>query len=176
MYAVATDPDLPIVIGIDLAWGTRAPSGIAVLDASGELLATAAVHTDEELDDVVAPWIGGPCVVAFDAPLHVVNATGRRPCEAELTRAFAAQHAGTYPSNTGMPHFADGGRAARLARRYELTSRHASLPRPGSGGPWRSTPTAQRSRSSTSTRSSNTRPARAGRWRLGAPHSTVSSS
>jgi predicted RNase H-like nuclease len=131
MYAVPTEPAPPIIIGIDLAWGGRAPSGIAVVDPSGRLLATAAVHSDEEIDHVVAPWIGSPCLVAFDAPLHVVNATGRRPCESLLTRAFAAQHAGTYPSNTGMPHFADGGRAVRLARRYDLAVDAHVAPAPG---------------------------------------------
>jgi predicted RNase H-like nuclease len=134
MYAVPMVPpvpDPPIIIGIDLAWGGRAPSGIAVVDPSGELLATAAIHTDEEIDHVIAPWIGGPCVIAFDAPLQVINATGRRPCESALTRAFAAQHAGTYPSNTGMPHFADGGRAVRLARRYELAVDSRVAPAPG---------------------------------------------
>jgi predicted RNase H-like nuclease len=59
-------------------------------------------------------------VVGFDAPLLVVNPTGRRRSEADLSRAFAAQHAGVYPTNTAMPHFAEGGRAARLARRYDL--------------------------------------------------------
>lgn len=108
------------MIGIDLAWGTRAPTGLAVLDPQGELILTAGVRTDEEIDAALRPWIDGPCVVGFDAPLHVVNPSGRRPCEADLTRAFAGQHAGAYPSNTGLPHFADGGRAARLARRYGL--------------------------------------------------------
>ncbi len=117
---MADEPNAPTIIGIDLAWGTRALTGIAVLDANGELISTASVRTDEEIDAVLKPWIDGPCVVALDAPLHVVNPSGRRRCEAELSRAFAGQHAGTYPSNTGLPHFADGGRAARLARRYGL--------------------------------------------------------
>jgi predicted RNase H-like nuclease len=108
------------MIGIDLAWGTRAPTGLAVLDPKGRLILRASVHTDAEIDDALKPWIDGPCVVGLDAPLHVVNPTGRRPCEAAVTRAFAGQHAGTYPSNTGLPHFSDGGRAARLARRHGL--------------------------------------------------------
>jgi predicted RNase H-like nuclease len=117
---VATEPGAPAMIGIDLAWGTRAPTGIAVLDPQGRLVHSCGVRTDEEIDHALKPWIDGPCVVGLDAPLHVVNATGRRPCEAALTRAFAGQHAGTYPSNTSFPHFADGGRAARLARRHDL--------------------------------------------------------
>ncbi len=119
---MTAEPEQAVIVGIDLAWGVRARTGIAVLDPSGELRAVASVRTDEEIDEVISAWIAGPCVVAFDAPLHVVNPTGRRPCEAALTRAFAGQHAGTYPSNTGLAHFADGGRAAALARRYGLAT------------------------------------------------------
>lgn len=124
---VISEPAAPVTIGIDLAWGTRAPTGIAVLDPQGRLIHTSSVRSDEEIDHALEPWIDGPCVVGLDAPLHVVNATGRRPCEAELTRAFAGQHAGTYPSNTGLAHFADGGRASRLARRRGLAV-DASVP------------------------------------------------
>src|SRR5487761_2187587 len=127
--AVAGEPDAPTVIGIDLAWGMRAPTGIAVLDPHGRLVAVASVRTDEEIDEALRPWIDGPCLVGLDAPLRVVNPTGRRKCESDLTRAFAGQHAGAYPSNTGLPHFADGGRAARLARRYgrALATRREAL-------------------------------------------------
>jgi predicted RNase H-like nuclease len=52
--------------------------------------------------------------------LIVTNSSGRRPCEALLSKAFAAQHAGCYPSNTGLAAFADGGRAAAFARRHGL--------------------------------------------------------
>jgi predicted RNase H-like nuclease len=110
----------PAIVGIDLAWGSRARTGIAVLGPAGELIATESVRSDDEIDAVISPFIGGPCVVGLDAPLLVENPTGRRPCEAELTRAFGPQHAGTYPSNTGLAHFADGGRAAALARRHGL--------------------------------------------------------
>jgi predicted RNase H-like nuclease len=115
------------MIGIDLAWGTRAPTGIAVLDPQGRLVELVSVRSDEEIDAVLEPWIGGPCIVGLDAPLHVVNPSGRRPCEADLTRAFAGQHAGAYPSNTGLPHFSDGGRAAHFARRHDLAI-DAALP------------------------------------------------
>jgi predicted RNase H-like nuclease len=109
------------VIGIDLAWGTRARSGVAVLDSGGRLLLVESVIADAELDAALEPWLAGSCVVGLDAPLIVTNPTGRRPCEALLTKAFAAQHAGCYPSNTGLAPFADGGRAAAFARRHSLS-------------------------------------------------------
>jgi predicted RNase H-like nuclease len=114
------EPSASAIVGIDLAWGSRARTGIAVLGASGELCVLESVRSDEEIDAVISPFLSGPCVVGIDAPLLVVNPTGRRSCEAALTRAFGRQHAGAYPSNTGLPHFADGGRAAALARRHRL--------------------------------------------------------
>jgi predicted RNase H-like nuclease len=107
-------------IGVDLAWGTKARTGVAVVDGAGRLVLVTSLITDDELDATLGPWLAGPCLVALDAPLIVVNKTGRRPCEGELTRAFAAQHAGTYPCNTGLPTFSDGGRAAGFARRHDL--------------------------------------------------------
>jgi predicted RNase H-like nuclease len=109
------------VIGIDLAWGSKARTGVAVADAAGQLLLVDSVITDTDLDAILAPHLAGPCVVGIDAPLIVTNPTGRRHCEALLSRAFAAQHAGCYPSNTGLAAFADGGRAAAFARRHDLS-------------------------------------------------------
>ena len=79
-----------------------------------------AVRSDDELDAVLTAALAGPCVIGIDAPLKVENATGRRPCEAAVSRAFGPEHAGAYPSNTGLPHFADGGRAAAFVRRHAL--------------------------------------------------------
>ena len=109
------------VIGVDLAWGNKSPTGVTVVDATGQLVMCGSVTTDAELDQAIAPWIAGPCLLAVDAPLIVVNKTGRRPCEATLSRAFAAQHAGAYPCNTSLPTFADGGRAAGFAKRHGLS-------------------------------------------------------
>jgi predicted RNase H-like nuclease len=121
-------PPFGAVIGIDLAWGSRARSGIAVLDAAGRLLLVESVITDSEIDATLAPFLKGSCVVGLDAPLIVTNPSGRRPCEALLTKAFAAQHAGCYPSNTGLAAFSDGGRAAAFARRHGLSADATASP------------------------------------------------
>src|ERR1700761_3485279 len=115
MYGVAES-----FVGIDLAWGDRARTGIAVVDNEGALLLTESVRTDEEIHQAISPFVVGPCVVAFDAPLLVRNSTGQRDCERRLSRAFRRYDAGTHPTNKKTLHFADGGRAARLARRYDL--------------------------------------------------------
>jgi len=101
-------------IGIDLAWGARRPTGVAVLDDAGRLVHVAAVRTDEEIVESLAAYTDGPCLVAIDAPLIVTNPTGSRPAEKALAADFRGFEAAPHPSNTGKPEFADGTRGARL--------------------------------------------------------------
>ncbi|WP_264071861.1 bifunctional ribonuclease/(p)ppGpp synthase [Mycolicibacterium komossense] len=107
-------------VGIDLAWGERKPSGIAVVDDDGRLVHVAAAQDDASIRAAVAPYVQGDCLVAFDAPLVVTNATGQRPSEAALNRDFAKFEAGAHPTNTGKPEFAGTPRAARLATTLDL--------------------------------------------------------
>ena len=95
-------------LGIDLAWGTRSPTGLAVLDAAGRLVHVSAVRTDDEIVAALAPYAEGRVVAGIDAPLVVTNPTGSRPAEQALSADFRKFHAGTHPSNTGKPEFADG--------------------------------------------------------------------
>lgn len=110
----------PHLIGIDLAWGQRQPTGLAVLDESGRLVHVSAVRTDDEIETALSAYVEGGCVVAIDAPLIVRNATGNRRAEAALNRDFARFDAGAHPSNTGKPEFADGTRGQRIAARLGL--------------------------------------------------------
>ena len=107
-------------VGVDLAWGERNPTGVAAVDPDGVLRHAGAAGSDDDVLAQVAPFVDGPCVVAFDAPLVVVNPSGNRPCEAALNRDFRRFDAGTHPANTGLAWFADGGRAARLASALQL--------------------------------------------------------
>jgi predicted RNase H-like nuclease len=129
-----TNYDLCVrLVGIDLAWGTKAQTGLAVLDAAGDLLDV----TDASTDDDIALWMNtyapGACVVAIDAPIIVTNPAGARDCERQLTHHFGRHHAGTHPTNTTNALFAGGAtRALRLATRlgldvnpYSTTSRRA---------------------------------------------------
>ncbi|HST82376.1 MAG TPA: DUF429 domain-containing protein [Kineosporiaceae bacterium] len=102
-------------IGVDLAWGDRRPTGLAVLDGSGLLVQICAVQTDAEVVEALTPYLKGDCLVAFDAPLIVKNATGNRPAEAALNRDFARFDAGAHPSNTTKPEFSKTPRGARLS-------------------------------------------------------------
>jgi len=102
-------------VGLDLAWGQRNPTGVAVLDARGRLVHVSRQQTDDEILSAVREYVEGPCLVAIDAPLVVTNPTGNRPCEAALNADFGRFDAGAHPSNTGKKEFRDGTRGARLA-------------------------------------------------------------
>ena len=108
-------------VGVDLAWGDRSPTGVAVLDEAGVLCHVAVAGGDDDILGQLGPYVAGDCVVAVDAPLVVTNPSGNRPCEAALNRDFRGFDAGTHPANTGLAWFADGGRGARLCAALNLS-------------------------------------------------------
>ena len=116
--------------GIDLAWGQRARTGLAVVTAEGALLASASVHTDGEITDFLAPHADALAIVAVDAPLIVTNPTGQRPCEREIGAVYSRYGAGAYPANTSNPHF-NPPRAATLAAAFGWNTDPAHPGRPG---------------------------------------------
>jgi predicted RNase H-like nuclease/ppGpp synthetase/RelA/SpoT-type nucleotidyltranferase len=107
-------------VGVDLAWGERKSTGLAVLDDEGHLVHLSSAKSDDEIAAALAPYVEGECLVAIDAPLVVVNPTGNRPAEAALNKDFARFDAGAHPSNTGKREFRDQPRGARLAGRLGL--------------------------------------------------------
>ncbi|MDQ6935744.1 MAG: DUF429 domain-containing protein, partial [Actinomycetota bacterium] len=107
-------------VGVDLAWGGRRPTGLAVLDDRGRLVHVSSAESDEAILAALAPYVEGNCLVAIDAPLVVPNPTGNRPCEAALNKDFRGFEAGAHPANTSKPEFADGPRGARLAKALGL--------------------------------------------------------
>ncbi len=119
-------------VGLDLAWGQRKPTGVAVVDDTGRLVSAAAASDDASIRAAIGPFVAGDCVVAFDAPIVVTNPTGQRPGERALNADFARFQAGAHPSNTGKPEFADGTRAGRLAAELALDiDPHSTGPRRG---------------------------------------------
>ncbi|GAB2867389.1 DUF429 domain-containing protein [Nocardioides pacificus] len=107
-------------VGVDLAWGEKRPTGVAVLDDGGELVHLSAQGPDDAIAAVLAPYVGDACLVAMDAPLVVTNPTGNRPAEAALNRDFARFDAGAHPVNTGKPELSGQPRGARLAELLDL--------------------------------------------------------
>ncbi len=118
-------------VGVDLAWGRRARTGLAALDEEGRLVASTSVVPDDDVAAFVRAWAPGEVVVAVDAPLVVPNATGRRDCEAELGAIFGRYDAGAHPSNRSRPHL-DPPRGLTLARRLGWDVDPARVP--GAGG------------------------------------------
>ncbi|MGY4709545.1 bifunctional ribonuclease/(p)ppGpp synthase [Mycolicibacterium sp. CBM1] len=117
-------------VGLDLAWGERKPTGIAVLDSDGRLVHIAAAQDDSSILAAVRPYVEGACLVSIDAPLVVTNPTGQRGCETDLNRDFAKFEAGAHPANTGKPEFAGTPRGARLAEALGLDmDPHSRSPR-----------------------------------------------
>lgn len=102
-------------VGLDLAWGNRNPSGVAVLTADGALEHVGAAPDHQTVLASIAPFTAGRCLVGIDAPLIVRNATGRRPAEAALSADFARFDAGAHPANTTLPVFAAGLPGAQIA-------------------------------------------------------------
>jgi predicted RNase H-like nuclease/ppGpp synthetase/RelA/SpoT-type nucleotidyltranferase len=107
-------------VGVDLAWGERKPTGLAVVDEGGHLLHVSTSTTDDAIVEALTLYVDGDCLVAIDAPLIVVNAEGNRPAEAALNKDFARFDAGAHPSNTGKTEFSQQPRGARLAARLGL--------------------------------------------------------
>ncbi|WP_157516823.1 bifunctional ribonuclease/(p)ppGpp synthase [Mycobacterium sp. MS1601] len=107
-------------VGLDLAWGQRKPSGVAVLDDAGKLVHVGAATDDASIRAALQPYVQDECLVAFDAPLVVENDTGQRPCEKALNADFGRFQAGAHPANKGKPEFAGTPRARKLADDLDL--------------------------------------------------------
>ena len=66
-------------VGLDLAWGERKPTGVAVVDDDGRLVYVGVAQDDASIRAAIGPYVEDDCLVAFDAPLVVTNPTGQRP-------------------------------------------------------------------------------------------------
>ncbi|GAA4972571.1 DUF429 domain-containing protein [Kineococcus glutinatus] len=106
-------------IGIDLGWvetSSAGRTGLAAVDGSGRLIASARVQTDDQ----IAAWLeqqpGRVVVAAVDAPLIVPNATGSREPEKQMGKYFGSFGASAYPSNHSL--LGTRPRAQRLAERF----------------------------------------------------------
>ena len=54
-------------VGLDLAWGERKPTGVAVVDDGGRLVHLSVAQDDTSIRTAIAPYVQGDCLVAFDA-------------------------------------------------------------------------------------------------------------
>ena len=86
-------------VGLDLAWGMTARTGVAVVASDGHLVASASVVHDPEIRDFLRPYADSIRTAAIDAPLVVKNPSGQRPCE----RQISVQTGGSKKSGTVIP-------------------------------------------------------------------------
>ena len=106
-------------VGLDLAWGEKNHTGVAVIDPGGRLLHVGSAQDDASIDAAIAPYVSDECLVAIDAPLIVPNAEGRRIAEIELGKDFMRFDAGPHSANKANPLF-DPPRGAALCARLDL--------------------------------------------------------
>ena len=94
----------PVVLGLDLAWSPRNPSGAVEVAAHGgawHVATPLTLHGDGE----ILAWVDGhathgPVLLAIDAPIIAPNPAGTgRECDREVSRQFGRFHAGAYPGN-----------------------------------------------------------------------------
>lgn len=93
----------PCALGVDLAWGYRATTGVCALGLVGGRWQMEAHGSGRFDDDQVVAWIAGHaddgCVVAIDAPLFIPTQTGTRPCDQEVARRYWRCKIGVHACN-----------------------------------------------------------------------------
>lgn len=93
------------LIGLDLAWGERNPSGAVRLGQADDGVLSVDEHLTLGGDEELLAWLdervgSGPALVAVDAPLVAPNPGGTaRRCDRLVSRRFARFDAGVYPAN-----------------------------------------------------------------------------
>jgi predicted RNase H-like nuclease len=107
---------MDVYAGVDLAWSTRARTGLAAVDDDGRLLDSGSALTDDEIIRWLDRGEWNHVVAAVDAPLIVTNPTGQRHCEREVSRVFGRYGASCHASNLTRPYF-NPPRGAVLAER-----------------------------------------------------------
>lgn len=85
-------------LGVDLGWTTGC-TGLAVVDASGALVASARVMSDDEIVAWIAGHAAGVTVAAVDGPLIVTNDVGQREAERLIGVAFGGFGASAHTIN-----------------------------------------------------------------------------
>jgi predicted RNase H-like nuclease len=93
------------LLGLDLAWVERNPTGAVVVraDESGAWRADApeTLLSDQDILDWAEEHAGAHCVMGIDAPLFAPNEPKTsREADKQVTRLYGRFHAGVYPANS----------------------------------------------------------------------------
>jgi len=98
----------PRFVGVDLAWRDSSPgrpaneTGLAVLDADGTVLDAGWARGVDEVVRWIDAWATPGSSIAIDAPVLVPNATGMRPSEREVGRAYGRWHVAANASSASL--------------------------------------------------------------------------
>ena len=87
-------------IGIDLAWGDKQPTGLAVLDDDARLLHVSAVRTDDEIEAALAAYVDGRLPRRDRRPDrgHECHRVAARPSNSSAGTSVATTQAPTRPT------------------------------------------------------------------------------
>ncbi|HAB89311.1 MAG TPA: DUF429 domain-containing protein, partial [Bacteroidetes bacterium] len=90
-----------IYVGIDLAWTDKRPSGVCILNNSGQILFwETALLNDNDIGGIIKNFNDEQLQIAIDAPLVVPNENGSRSCDRLFRKHRVHGHAlGIFVSN-----------------------------------------------------------------------------
>ncbi len=90
----------PHYIGIDLAWSSANPNGVAVIDANGCLVEYGYTACLEDMLTLIDRY--PRAVIGVDAPLIIPNESGHRPNERAFLKTFARYGLGVHAANKAL--------------------------------------------------------------------------
>lgn len=127
------------LVGVDLAWSARHPSGVAILSGGRGPLRFVGAGIFGSVDEIARQILAldGAVWVAIDAPLIVTNQDGRRPADRLVSRHYGRFEAGAYPTNRTL--LDDRLRGGELVERLVSAGVHVAddpLPPSRAAGSW----------------------------------------
>jgi len=121
-------------IGVDLAWGEKAGTGLCALKKGADGWRVAEFTACRFSNQQVLEWIderaGSRTVVAIDAPLWIPNPTGARCCDREVISRYNRFKIGVYPCNQTL--FRNRNRGELLRAKLESEQGFVEAPKRGS--------------------------------------------
>ncbi len=106
--AASARDEAPRFLGVDLAWGEGSAakrareSGLAVIDAGGTVLHAGWARGIRDVEAWVLEMATPGSIIAIDAPLLVLNATGMRAAERDVGRGYGRYRVAANASNLAL--------------------------------------------------------------------------
>jgi predicted RNase H-like nuclease len=94
------------VLGIDLAWGTVAETGVVALDPDGTIADAGWTCGVEKTVEWIEMWATADTLAFVDAPLLVLNAEKQRLCEKQVGQLYGRWKVSANSTNRSSPRLA----------------------------------------------------------------------